>query len=132
MSSLDNPHRSDCFRHRQADGCILTIQQVENIQIQLSPSDTFTFTLSSVSLQPKGGNILTTGEEIRQPGQSQIGGCTCKIPLDIRVLRLFPATEKAECMSLVQQAAESSLHPSARLGPFPLNQHPEPLDDAGL
>uniref|UniRef100_A0A0D9S905 Uncharacterized protein n=1 Tax=Chlorocebus sabaeus TaxID=60711 RepID=A0A0D9S905_CHLSB len=35
---------------------------------------------------------LTTGEEIRQPGQSQIGGCTCRIPLDISVFRLFPAS----------------------------------------
>lgn len=34
---------------------------------------------------------LTTGDEIRHPGQSQIGGCTCKIPLDISVFRLFPA-----------------------------------------
>lgn len=36
---------------------------------------------------------LTTGEDIRQPGQSQIGGCTCRIPLDISVFRLFPAGE---------------------------------------
>lgn len=35
--------------------------------------------------------LLTTGEDIRQPGQSQIGGCTCRIPLDISVFRLFPA-----------------------------------------
>lgn len=41
-------------------------------------------------------NIPTTGDEIRQPGQSQIGGCTCKIPLDIRVLRLFPGKKNKQ------------------------------------
>lgn len=40
--------------------------------------------------QTKSNSKLTTGDEILQPGQSQIGGCTCKIPLDISVFRLFP------------------------------------------
>lgn len=44
-------------------------------------------------------SILTTGDEIRQPGQSQIGGCTCKIPLDMRVLRLFPENQE-RCTSV--------------------------------
>lgn len=47
-------------------------------------------TVSSDQHNERRGDDLTTGDEIRQPGQSQIGGCTCKIPLDMRVLRLFP------------------------------------------
>lgn len=48
----------------------------------------------SQSSEGRRRDVPTTGDEIRQPGQSQIGGCTCKIPLDMRVLRLFPGKQR--------------------------------------
>lgn len=58
---------------------------------------------------------LTTGEDIRQPGQSQIGGCTCRIPLDISVFRLFPA-RRAEAGRVRERAAQPE---PARAGTLP-------------
>lgn len=51
-----------------------------------------TSSAGGVTPSPNRAPHLTTGEDIRQPGQSQIGGCTCRIPLDISVFRLFPAS----------------------------------------
>ena len=52
---------------------------------------------TTVTFRTAGGHgrrLPTTGDEIRQPGQSQMGGCTCRIPLDIRVFRLFPGKQR--------------------------------------
>lgn len=67
---------------------------------------------------------LTTGEDIRQPGQSQIGGCTCRIPLDISVFRLFPA-RRAEAGPVRGRAALAHFRAAVGSGARPSPQEHE-------
>lgn len=96
---LENPELLPGQAVKLPQGPHPPVQRLTEHKAQPRPHPDFLPT--SLPRTPKWGDRLplTTGEEMRQPGQSQMGGCTCRMPLDISVFRLFPGTRATRILS---------------------------------